>query len=75
MMIRYKIDVIQALADAGYSPSRIRKEKLFGESYMTQFRRGELVSWKAIDTACELLKMQPGELLEHISDSEKIDEK
>jgi len=67
-MIKYKIDVIQALADAGYNPTRIRKEKLFGESYMTQFRRGELVSWKAIDMACKLLNIQPGDLLEYVAD-------
>ena len=50
MSIQYKIDVVAALKEAGYTPTRIKKEKLLGESYMTQLRRGELVSWAAMNT-------------------------
>ena len=66
MAIRYKIDVVAALKDAGYAPARIKKEKLLGESYMTQLRRGELVSWAAINTICRLLQCQPGDILEYV---------
>lgn len=65
MAIRYKVDIMAALRGAGYSSTRLRNEKLLGESYMQQLRRGELVSWKAIDTICRLLNCQPGDLLEH----------
>lgn len=66
MPLRYKIDVVEVLKAAGYSPIRIRNEKLLGESYMTQLRRGEMVSWKAIETICHLLNCQPGDLVEYI---------
>lgn len=66
MPIRYKIDVMQALKDAGYSSTRLRNEKLLGESYMTQLRRGELVSWSAMNTICRLLECQPGDILEYV---------
>ena len=66
MPIRYKIDVLEALKAAGYSSTRLRNEKLLGESYMTQLRHGELVSWKAIETICRLLNCQPGDLIEFI---------
>lgn len=66
MPIRYKIDVLEALKAAGYSSTRLRNEKLLGESYMTQLRHGELVSWKAIETICRLLNCQPGDLIEYI---------
>lgn len=68
--IRYKIDVMAALKQAGYSPARIRKEKLLGESYLTQLRRGELVSWAALQTVCKLLDCQPGDLMEYAPEEE-----
>lgn len=63
MAIKYKVNVMEALKEAGYSSTRLRTEKLIGESYMTQLRRGELVSWKTMDTICSLLNCQPGDLL------------
>lgn len=66
MAFKYKLDVLSALKEAGYSSTRLRREKLLGESYMQQLRRGELVSWKAMDTLCTLLGCQLGDLLEHI---------
>ncbi len=68
MPLRYKIDVLEALKDAGYSSTRLRKEKLMGESYMTQLRRGEMVSWKTIETICKLLVCQPGDIIEYVSE-------
>lgn len=66
MPLKYKIDILDALKDAGYSSTRLRKEKLLGESYMTQLRRGEMVSWKTIETVCRLLNCQPGDLVEYV---------
>ena len=64
--LKYKIDVLEALKDAGYSSTRLRNEKLMGESYMTQLRRGEMVSWKTIETICRLLNCQPGDFIEYV---------
>ena len=64
MAIRYKVDILAELKKKGYSSSRIREEKLIGQSYLQQLRRGELVSWKTLDTICALLGCQPGDLLE-----------
>ena len=66
MPLRYKIDIMDALKKAGYSSTRLRNEKLMGESYMQQLRRGELVSWKTIETICKLLQCQPGDLVEYV---------
>lgn len=70
MPIRYKIDVLAALREKGYTQNRIREEKLIGQSYLTQIRHGELVSWKTIETICSLLGCQPGDLVEYIPESE-----
>lgn len=65
MSIRYKIDILEALKEAGYSSVRIRREKLMGQATLSQLRYGELVSWKNVDTICRLLDCQPGDLLEY----------
>ena len=65
MPITYKVNIMEALKDAGYSSTRLRKEKLLGESYMAQLRHGELVSWATIETICRLLRCQPGDILEY----------
>ena len=35
---------------------------------MTQLRRGNLVSWKTIDTLCRLLNCQVGDLVEYVAE-------
>ena len=67
MAIRYKVDILAELKKKGYSSTRIREEKLIGQSYLQQLRRGELVSWKTLDTICALLDCQPGDLIEFVS--------
>ncbi|MDY3249426.1 MAG: helix-turn-helix domain-containing protein [Candidatus Choladocola sp.] len=67
-MIRYKFNVMEQLKQKGYSSKRLRDEKLMGESYMTQLRRGDLVSWKTIDTICMLLGCQVGDLVEYVKE-------
>ena len=65
MAIQYKVDILAELKKKGYSSTRIREEKLIGQSYLQQLRRGELVSWKTLDTICSLLECQPGDLIEY----------
>ncbi|MBQ2735515.1 MAG: helix-turn-helix transcriptional regulator [Clostridia bacterium] len=65
MAIFYKIDIIKALKEAGWSSYRIRKEKIIGEQQMTQIRNGEIVSTACLDKICKLLNCQPGDILEY----------
>ena len=41
MAIRYKIDILAALKAKGYSSTKIREEKLIGQSYLQQIRHGD----------------------------------
>ena len=68
MAIQYKIDIMAELKNKGYSSTRIREEKLIGQSYLQQIRHGELVSWKTIDTICSLLDCQVGDLVEYVNE-------
>ena len=64
--ITYKIDVMNALKDAGYSTYRIRQDKLLGEATLQLIRENKPVSWDNIATICKLLNCQPGDIMEYI---------
>ncbi len=74
MPIAYKIDIIQALKDKGYTSYRIRVDKLIGERQMQQIRSGEVVSNACLAKLCKLLQCQPGDLIEYVDDSTGGDE-
>ena len=69
MGMKYKIDVIAALKDAGYNTNKIRKEKIMGESMLQKIRDGQMVSWATLETLCELLNCQPADLIEYVKDN------
>ena len=69
MSFQYKVNIMEQLKEKGQSSTRLRKEKLLGESYMSQLRRGDMVSWAALDTICTLLDCQPGDLIRHEKDT------
>ena len=64
MPLKFKIDVLEALKEKGYSSYILRKEKLLSESTIQKLRSGQLVSWATIDLICDLLDCQPGDLIE-----------
>lgn len=64
-MIRYKVDIIDMLKNAGYSTYRIRKEKILWESSLQRIRTGH-VSIQDVDRLCGLLHCQPGDIVEYI---------
>lgn len=69
MAFRYKVNIMDKLKEKGYSSTRLRREKLLGESYMSQLRRGDMISWAALDVVCSLLDCQPGDIIEHEKDA------
>lgn len=71
MAIRYKVNVLDALRDAGFTTYRIRKEKLLHEMTLQALRDNKMVSWKVLDEICALLNCQPGDLIERVEDPEE----
>lgn len=68
MPLIYKIDVLTALKNAGYTTYKIRKEKLLSESTVQKLRNKQPVAWENIATICKLLNCQPGDILEYEKD-------
>lgn len=67
-MFVYKLDVLEALKEAGYNTTRLRKEKLLGENAIQSLRRGEIVGIIALEKICKLLDMQPGNIIKYVKD-------
>ena len=71
MPLIYKIDVLQALKDKGFSTYKLRQEKKLGESTLQKLRKGQGLSWDNLETLCSLLECQPADLIEYIPEEEK----
>ena len=71
MPIRYKINVLQSLKDAGYNTNIIRKEKIMGEAMLQKLRQGQMISWASLETICGLLDCQPGDILEYVKEPQQ----
>jgi len=67
-MIKYKIDIMDALKAKGYTSYKLRKEKIFGEATMTKFRKKEYINFDNLNLLCQLLECQPGDIIEYVKE-------
>ena len=71
-MIHYKIDVLQALKEAGYSTYRLQKEKLISAGTVQKIREGDATLLiGTINVICNILGCQPGDVLEWVPDEKE----
>lgn len=70
-MLTYKIDVLETLKESGYNTTRLRKEQILGESAIQSLRKGEMVGIKTLEKICDILDMQPGNIIKYVEDTEK----
>lgn len=70
-MFVYKFDVLEALKEAGYNTTKLRKDKLLGENAIQSLRRGEVVGIIALEKICALLDMQPGNIIKYVEEEKK----
>lgn len=68
MPLKYKINVLSALKERGYTTYRLNKDKIFGSGTIQKIREGEVLSTEGITTLCKLLNMQPGDFLVYVDD-------
>lgn len=68
MPLKFKIDVLLALKDAGYNTNRIRRENLLSQSTLQKLRDGGQLSWSNIEAICKLLNCQPGDIMEDVEE-------
>ena len=70
MPIKFKVDVLEMLKDAGYTTYRIKKEKLLAESTVQKLRNDEMVFIDNISRLCQVLQCQPGDIIEFVPEEE-----
>lgn len=64
-MLTYKIDVMKAITEKGYTSYQIRNQKLLGENALQAIRNNRMIGIKVLDQLCSLLDLQPGEIIEY----------
>lgn len=64
--IEYKLNVLAALKDAGYTTYWLRQEKIIGERMIQKLRENKMVSWEILARICAILKCQPGDLIQYV---------
>lgn len=64
-MIVYK-DVLSKLLKAGYTTTRLRREKILSECVLSRIRNNEPISTTTLDKLCQLLDCQPADLMEYV---------
>lgn len=69
-MLVYKINVIEALKEAGYNSTRILKENTISQAAMQKIRKNEVIGIKTLEKLCEVLDMQPGNIIKYVEDNE-----
>lgn len=67
-MLTYKIDVIETLKESGYNSTRILKENILSQSAMQKIRNNEMIGIKTLEQLCQLLDMQPGNIIKYVDD-------
>ena len=69
-MLRIKIDILSLLKEAGYSSYRLRKENILAQSTIQKFRDHKMISAETLDWLCDVLQLQPGDIIEYVKDGD-----
>lgn len=67
-MLTYKINVIETLKESGYNSTRILRENIISQSAMQKLRNNEMVGIKTLEQLCEILDMQPGNIIKYVNE-------
>lgn len=68
MSLQYKVNCLELLKEKGYSSYRLLKEKPIGQASIQKLRKGEMVGHVTLEKICELLELQPGDIIEYVPD-------
>ena len=71
MPLKYKINVLDALKEKGFTTYSLRKNKAISESTIQKLREGKGIAWEGIETLCMLLDCQPADIIEYIPEQEE----
>lgn len=68
-MIKYRVNILEKLKEAGYSSYRLRQEKILSEGTLQKMRSGDTsINLLSLEPICRILRCQPGDLVEWVED-------
>lgn len=70
MPLQFKIDILEALKNKGYTSYILRKENILSQSTIQKLREGKGLAWDNLERLCALLNCQPGDLIEYVGETE-----
>ena len=66
MPLLYKIDILAALNDKGYSSYKLIQDNILSSGTVQKLRHGQPVSWQVLERLCDLLDCQPSALIGYV---------
>ena len=69
-MFRFKIDVIAALKEKGYTSYALKQKGIIGQQTFQNIRGGHVPGLKTMDYICNLLEMDIGDIIEHVREKQ-----
>ena len=69
-MLKYKINVLSALKEKGYSTYRLSKEKIFSNGSIQKLHDNEVLGKSGLEMLCKLLECDISEIIEYVPDTE-----
>lgn len=69
-MFRYKMNILLELKNAGYTSTRLRRERIMAESTLQRIRSGNTsINLTSLEPVCQILRCQPGDLVEWVENA------
>lgn len=62
--------LLAMMGEKGLTTYKIRKKKIISESTLQKIRENKTITTESIAALCEILKCQPGELMEYVPETE-----
>lgn len=70
-MLKYKIDVYDALKRKGFTTYKAKTTNLLSQNTLNKIKNEDTaITLTALNAVCNILEMQPGQLLEYVRDEE-----
>lgn len=70
MAISFK-KLVQTFSEMGVNSTKIKNEKIIGQSAWSKIKTGGDVDTKTINKLCKYLNCQPGDIMEYVPDNEE----
>ena len=71
-MLRYKINIADALSRAGVNKYKAKKTKVIGQETLKKLAEENVTgaTFKTLNTVCAILELQPKDILEYVETPE-----